>query len=194
MKGRALIILCIALFGISNYAFSQEEPDKNDFYILKVADDSIPFVTLKAVSIVSRSFDDPLDEYKYNQLKYRIEKMWPYYEEAIKTMKEIDDITATSNKKREAKKRKKQLEKEMKERFKNELKELYKSEGKVLVKMIERRTGRSMFDIISLNKSKTSAKFYHVIGKKVGYDLKEGYDPEQIQYFEEIMASKDGTI
>jgi len=194
MKGRALIILCIALFGISNYAFSQEEPDKDDFYILEMGDDSIPFVTLKAVSIVSLSFDDPLEEYKYNQLKHRIEKMWPYYEKAINTMKEIDEITASSTKKREAKKRKKVLEKELKKRFKDELTQLYKSEGKVLVKMIERRTSRSMFEVISLNKSKTTAKFYQAIGKRVGYDLKEGYDPEQIKYFEEIMSSKDDVI
>ena len=72
----------------------------------------------------------------------------------------------------------KQAEKELKEQFEDDIKGLTHSQGILLIKLIDRETGESSFELIEEFRGKILAVFYQAIGKLFGYDLKMTYDPD----------------
>ena len=112
---------------------------------------------------------------------------YPYARKATDLMQQIEHETELIAKKRGQKKYKKQLEKELNGRFKEDLVKLTMSEGQILVNLIERETGETMYDIIKGLKSPVTAFFYQRIGKRFGYNLKDGYDPTQNEDLEIII-------
>lgn len=59
--------------------------------------------------------------------------------------------------------------------FKQQLKKLSKTQGKILVKMIEKETNTSFYNIIKRMRNGFVAFYWHRFSKFFGYDLKRGY-------------------
>ncbi len=150
--------------------------------------DTIPFVTLMEVPVISTRMRTPEEEAAYKRMKRNVIKVYPYAQRATQIMNELEAITSGIDKRRHEKKYRKRLEKQLKEEFTDELKKLTVSQGKVLIKLIERDTGRDMYDLIKSQKSGITAFFYQGIGKRFGYDLKQGYKVEENKDLEEIVT------
>ncbi len=142
--------------------------------LVVIGNDTIPYYKLAEVPIVSTRLLSDEEAKAYRKLKRNIIKVYPYARRAIDLLNEIERVTAEIEKKRHRKKYLKQLEKELKYTFKDELKKLSVSQGKVLIKLIERETGRTFYDILKQVKNPVTAFVYHNVGKSYGYDLKEG--------------------
>ncbi len=151
--------------------------------------DTLPFYTFDAIEITARSFKSPQEEFEYKKLQRRVVKVYPYAQEAIRLMDEIEDITASIEKRRTRKKYLNKLEDQLKDQFKNELMRLSTKEGKVLVKMIERSTGETFYKTLKDLRNPVTAFFFQQVGKRYGYDLKEGYDVEKYGNLEEILTN-----
>ncbi len=161
--------------------------DKNVLRLEIIDGDTIPVVNLEPIAVIERRFKDPADRYAFLKLKRNIIKVYPYAKEAARLMAEIEETTADIEKKRKKKKYIKGLEKDLKVQFEDKLKKLTVSQGKVLMKLVERESGRTTHDMISDYKSGVSAFFWQQLGKRYGYDLKEGYDPAQNRDMEIII-------
>ncbi len=180
--------------------FDQEElfikhsqGQKNVLVLEIINGDTIPVVNLQPISVVERRFKDPADRYAFLKLKRNIIKVYPYAKEAARLMAEIEETTADIEKKRKKKKYLNRLEKDLKVQFEDKLKKLTVSQGKVLMKLVERESGRTTHDMIKDYKSGVSAFFWQQLGKRYGYDLKEGYDPNQYRDMEIIINNLEVT-
>jgi len=72
----------------------------------------------------------------------------------------------------------KQVEKEIHEQYGGELKKLTISQGKILIKLIDRETGNTSYDLVEDFRGNFVAFFYQSFARIFGYNLKEHYDPE----------------
>ena len=143
--------------------------------------------TFAAVTLYSSD----LEQYKYNILKRRVQKVYPYVEQGKKI---LADMTANeeATKKGDHKKYVKVTEEELKAKFEEELKNLTINEGLVLVKLVNRETGNNCYNIIKNLKGTVNAFFWQQLGKRYGYDLKQEYipseNPELEQAIEDLQA------
>ncbi len=153
--------------------------------------DTIIIADLDDVSYSSpRKFKDKEEQRYYLKMKYHAAKVYPYGVEAIKVFREVEEWSE-DKKKRERKKHIKRLQKDLKEKFEDPLKNLTKTQGRILVEMVERETGATTFHIIKSLKGGAKATWWHNIGKLWGYNLKEGYIPENDPILETILSNFD---
>jgi hypothetical protein len=75
----------------------------------------------------------------------------------------------------------------MRGEFEKELKKMYRSDGRVLIKIIERESGRTFYDILKEIKNPLTAWTFQLIAKRYDYDLKQGYDANVEKDLEAIL-------
>ena len=148
--------------------------------------DTIPVVYYGSFTIASviRSADE---ENAIRKLKQNVIKVYPYAQRALAMLREIEDVSGSLDKRRDKKKYIKQLEEEMRQEFEQEIKKMYRSDGRVLIKIIERETGKTFYDIVKDTKSPFTAWTFQLVGKRYGYDLKQGYNPKEEKNLETIL-------
>ena len=62
------------------------------------------------------------------------------------------------------------------EEYENEIRTMTTSQGRILIKLIDRETGESSFDIIKEFKGGFSAFFWQNVARLFGHNLKSEYD------------------
>jgi hypothetical protein len=96
---------------------------------------------------------------------------------AGETLKEYEVILGQVENERERRKILKELENEINEKYGDELKKLTFSQGKILIKLIDRETGNTSFDLVKDLRGNFLAFFYQSFARVFGYNLKVEYDP-----------------
>lgn len=115
---------------------------------------------------------------EYARLKYNVYKVYPYANTAAFLLKDVHAKLDALPSKEARKKYLKGLEKDLNKRFKGELEEFTISQGVVLVKLINRQTGRNCFDIISEVKGSFNAVVWQGVALVFGNNLRREYEPE----------------
>jgi len=131
-------------------------------------------------------YANDLEQYKYNILKRRVQKVYPYIELGKKILADIAENEEAS-KKNEHRKYLKATESELKAKFEEELKDLSISEGLVLVKLVNREYSNNCYAIIKEFKGSVNAFFWQQLGKRYGYDLKQEYIPKENPELEQAI-------
>ena len=127
--------------------------------------DTLPTFELDIIPVVSYKIRTRDGQRKYRKLKRNLIKVYPYAQRAINLLHEVDLATSQMHKKKHKKKFIRSKEKELKKEFKKELKKLTVSQGKVLIKLIERDTGKPFFKTLKNMKNPVSAFFCTISAK-----------------------------
>ncbi len=132
---------------------------------------------------------------QYNRLKYNIYKVYPYAVTAADVLKDIDIYLAKyENDRVKRKEYLKSLERELNKRFKGELEELTITQGQLLVRLINRQTGKNCYNIIRELKGGFSAVVWQSVGLLFGNNLRREYDPyERDKDIEAIVAELEAN-
>ncbi len=161
------------------------------YYI--VEGDTIPHeaIDLDEVIILGRlKFNDKLARRKYLILRRKTRKVYPYAKLASERLSTLNERLEGINSKRGKKKYTKMLQKYMEEEFTAELKKLTRTEGQILVKLIHRQTGKTMFSLVKEYRSGWRAFWYNNTAKIFNISLKKEYDPINIEedyWIEDIL-------
>lgn len=140
--------------------------------------DTIPMVFLDDVEIKDRLPRKwAKKQAAYNRLRYNVYKTYPYAVIAAGVLKDVDQRLAEIPDKKARKTYLKEVEKELKKQFKGELENLTVSQGQVLVKLINRQTGKNCFSIIKEVKGGFNAVVYQSVAMLFSNNLKKEYDP-----------------
>ena len=124
---------------------------------------------------------------KYQQNLWKIKRAYPLALEAKKIIDDFEKELAEIESKRKQNKYAKEVNKELKADFTYILKDLYVEEGAMLMKLIHRETGMTVYDIISTYKSKTQAALSQATFKLYGHDTKCKYDPDNEDWITEVV-------
>ncbi|MFN7013166.1 MAG: DUF4294 domain-containing protein [Bacteroidia bacterium] len=151
--------------------------------------DTMFVVMLREVQIGGRKTHvNPMPQHEYERLKRNVKKVYPYAKEAGRAMREFDDMMAKLDKRKDRKNYEKAFEKQMRERFEEELKNLTVTQGMILIKLINRETGKTTFNTIKDIKGSFNAFMYQTSARLFGHNLKDDYDPEGKDYLIEDIV------
>lgn len=115
---------------------------------------------------------------RYNKLRHNIYKVYPYAVIAADVLKDVDStLLAIGDNKQKRKAYLKTIENELKRRFKGEISDMTISQGHLLVKLIDRQTGKSCYHIIKELKGGFSAVVIQSVATIFTHNLKKEYDP-----------------
>ena len=165
---------------------------KGKVYSAMISDgDTLILADLDDVSITSmRKFDSDADYRKYLKFRRYAAKVFPYAKEAIRIFREVEYASEHLSK-RQKKKKIKQLEKELKAEFEEPLKKFTKLQGKIMIKMIEKETGHSMYDLMKSLRGRFTAFYWNQFSKLYSYNLKEGYQEGKYEILDAVLQDFD---
>jgi hypothetical protein len=152
---------------------------KNDTILLdavKIGPDLFGMVYVQEVNVTT-TYLDPKKRDEIRRLRFNVYKVYPYAVTAAFVLDKVDKETALRTKKRDKKAYLKQVEKEMSDKFKDQLKNLSITQGQILVKLINRQTGRDCYSVIKEVKGGLNARIYQTAAFFFDNDLKAQYDP-----------------
>lgn len=123
-------------------------------------------------------------------LKRRVYRTYPYAKVASERLEILNQNLSKLKTKREKKKFLKITEDYMENEFEARLKNLSRKDGQILVKLVNRQTGQTTYDLVKDLKSGWSAYWYGKAAKLYDIDLKTTYQPYTIQedfWIEDIL-------
>ncbi len=131
----------------------------------------------------------------YDKMRYNIYKVYPYAVAAATILKDIDsNLIALDEDKAERKAYLKTLEKQLNKQFKGELENLTITQGQILVKLINRQTGKNCYSLIRELKGGFSAVIWQSVALLFSNNLKREYDPGgRDKEIEEIVADLEAN-
>ncbi|MFL5763173.1 MAG: DUF4294 domain-containing protein [Bacteroidia bacterium] len=139
--------------------------------------DTIPYAKLNTVTCsADRVFKNYRQKASWDRLKYNVKKVYPYAILASAKLKEFDRIMSTMKTDRERSAFTKACEKQLKTEFGDELKNLTVTQGRILIKLIDRETGKTTYDIVKCMRGSFSAAMWQGVAVIFNSSLKTEYD------------------
>ena len=149
------------------------------------------YIHLKEIVLYPKlKFGNYNDMRSYYILRRKVLKMYPYAYMASDYLIELNTTLNTLEKGRHKRKYIKKLQSYIEDEFKEELKKCTRTEGQILVKLIYRQTGISMFELIKTYKSGFKAFVYNSAAGMFNISLKQDFNPKSILedfYIEDII-------
>ena len=143
-----------------------------------IGNDTLPVVFLDEVEV-----HDMLPKYwakkreQITRLRYNITKVYPYAVTAAEVLKDVDvNLDRFGDDKSARKAYLKSIERELNKRWKGELQDLSITQGQLLVKLIDRQTGKNCFSIIREMKGGFTATIWQGVALLFSNNLKREYD------------------
>ena len=144
-----------------------------------IGGDTIPMVQLPEIPVYAlRLFDNRRDIKKIERLIYNVKKVYPYARLAGIKLRQYETKLQGIASEKERKRVMKQAEDELNDQFGPELKELTFTQGKILIKLVDRETKFTSYQLVKDLRGGFRAFFYQGFARVWGYNLKTEYDPE----------------
>lgn len=190
-------LLLTGIFSLLSFsAMAQAQPfvtGKNDTIKVAVANidgELMPWIALDYVFVTAkRIFKTPQDLANYRRLRYNVLKVLPHARFAGQRYRQLERDLAVEGNKRKQKVLIRNCEKEIKDLFNKEIKNLTISQGTILIKLIDRETGNSSFELLKDTKGGFSAFVFQSAARIFGHDLKSRYDIHEDREIENIIQT-----
>jgi hypothetical protein len=194
---KTTLIICLFLLAGSPLA-AQTKYDTIVLPKVILLGDTLPEIVLDPIEINATRLE------KVNlmdwQMRY-LRVVYPYALRTARLTKKINDDLQKCETKRQRKRYLDECEKVLRAEFEGNLKNLSRKQGQYLIKLIDRETGHTVYDLLKEYRSGWKAFWWNFAGKFFQLDMKAGYDPKgedrdvenYIARLEEIYQH-DGTI
>lgn len=139
--------------------------------------DTIPYAVLPTINCYAfRTFKTAKQQAVWTRTKYNVKVVYPYAILAAAKLKEYDRILSQMSESDRAKYTK-LMEDQLKNEFSDELKKLTVNQGKILIKLIDRETGKTTYSVVKELRGSFSAFMYQGVALMFSSNLKAEYDP-----------------
>ncbi len=179
-------IFAIVLQGIICLSANAQDPvdvkEYNGMYLVQtmiVDGDTIPVVTLRTASISDqRKARSKRYQRKYTKLYNNVIKTYPYAAVAGQLIQAYNENLTELKTETERKAYMDKCEEELKAEFEGDMRKMTVSQGRVLIKLVDRETGKTSYDLIRQMRSGFTAFMWQGVAKFFGTNLKDNYDPD----------------
>lgn len=205
MRGYQIIFTLLFLF-VSTNVFAQEHINPEDRVVdlnsptfvpmvhigkAKVGQDSVQYVRTNTIYIYPpMEFKNDKQRQAYNRLVYNIKKVLPLAKECNQIILETGAYLQTIPTKKERDALTKAVEKELKQKYTPRIKKLTYSQGKLLIKLIDRETHSTGYELIQAFLGPVRAGFYQAFAWVFGASLKKRYEPKGADRLVERIVSQ----
>lgn len=191
MRSIALIILVTAGICAAQVMRAQDVPARKVLQATVIDGDTLPVVMLPETQVEARwSPRDRRQAKRYDKLTRTVMKVYPYARVTRELLAEYEHDLAQIEKHHDQELYVKLAEAELRAEFEAEVKELTMSQGKVLVKLIDRETGRSSYSLVKELRGGFNAVLWQGMAKLFGHDLKAKYDAEGEDMMIEVIVQR----
>jgi hypothetical protein len=149
--------------------------------------DTIPSIRFQDVWIYADYAYKNKRQYEaWSRTKYNVKKVYPYAILAAAKLKEYNRILEKMPNEATRKAYMKTVEKELKAEFEEPLKDLTMTQGKILLKLIDRETGNTSYELVKDLRGGFQAFMWQSVARIFGSNMKSEYDPNG----EDIMIER----
>ncbi len=148
----------------------------NDMLVVK--NDSLTLSLDEVLVFKNRKFKSNKERRYYYWYYKKVHRAYPFAKLAADKLSEINLELEGIKSKRRRKRHIKKIQKFMEGTFTDTLKTLTRTEGRILIKLVHRQTGQTMFDLIKEYRSGWNAFWYNSTANVFKLSLKSEYHPE----------------
>lgn len=155
-------------------------PGNNVLYrMILDGNDTIYLSTIREIYVYPQhKFTSKRDYRRYQRLIYNVKKVYPYAILAKEKLKEVNAHMLTLKTDKQKKEYIKQVEKEIRNEFEGDLRNLTITQGRILIKLIDRETGNTSYDLVKELRGAFPAIFWQTLARVFGSNLKSRFDAE----------------
>ncbi len=179
-----IVILIVFLSSGSLVCHAQQQPRTDmskSIYLTPMCiynGDTIPYVKLPIVYIFKPlKFKNKREMAKYYKLIRDVKKVLPISKEINRAIIETYEYLQTIPTEKERQKHLKAVEKGLKEQYTPRMKKLSFAQGKLLIKLVDRQTNSTSYELVKAFMGPFKAGFYQTFAALFGASLKKQYDP-----------------
>ncbi len=148
-----------------------------------------PLVELDEITVVAEAPRDVRFNYRrHARLVYNVRRVYPYalivrdeFGRINRTLEMLPDERARDNFLR-------QYEKDLFKTYEGDIRKLTFTQGKILIKLIDRETQATSYELIRDYRGKFAATFWQSIARIFGSDLRANYEPAGDDYLIELIV------
>lgn len=140
--------------------------------------DTIPYIKIPTVYIFKPlKFKNKKQLNEYNRLVYNVKKVLPISKEINRAVIETYEYMMTLPDEKSRQKHMKAVEKSLKEQYTPRMKKLSFSQGKLLIKLVDRQTNSTGYELVKAFMGPFKAGFYQTFAALFGASLKNNMIP-----------------
>lgn len=141
--------------------------------------DTIPSIRLPDVWVYAEYAYKTRKQYEvWTRTKYNVKKVYPYAILAAAKLKEYDRILQAMPDEKTKKAYLKVIDKELRNEFEEPLKDLSVTQGRILLKLIDRETGKTSYEVVKGMRGNFQAFMWQSVARIFGNNMKSEYDPQ----------------
>ena len=192
-----LFTLCSTVSSMAQKTVSMEREGTPVAYKVENGD-TVYYMRLREITVrAPRKFKSKAEERQYWKLVYNVKKTYPYARLAGEKLHELNEQYMKIDSEKERKAYSKKVEESLKAEFEGELRKLTISQGRILLRLVDRETGNTTYEILKDFRGSLSAVFWQTVAKIFGSNLKTRYNPSsgEDKTIEQIIEQIDeGSI
>jgi uncharacterized protein DUF4294 len=171
------------LFGFLSLQAQEREEFKQDSLLKKynfiVIQNDSATINLKTVFVLKHlKFKTKREALYYYWYRKKVLKTYPYATLAAEKLTDLNRDLERIKRKHKRKKYIKKMQKYMQGEFTDQLKKMTRTEGRILIKLVYRQTGKTVYNLIKDYRSGWKAFWYQTTARLFKLSLKKEYHPE----------------
>lgn len=166
-------LLLLSMF-CSATLLAQTEQDNIILPQVIIDGDTLPQIIFEPIEVTDTKLEKVnLEEWKMRYLR----KVYPYALRTARLQRKIEEDLVKCDSKKEEKRYLNECEKVLRNEFESTLRNLTRIQGQYLIKLINRETGITVYDLLKKYRSNWKAFWWNFAGKFYDLNMKEAYDP-----------------
>ncbi|MBC8005655.1 MAG: DUF4294 domain-containing protein [Verrucomicrobia bacterium] len=175
---KQFILIAIFFWMAASTANAQVHASPHYLPGMRVDNDTLPHINISEINIIPKpKFKSKQAEQQYWKTVVRVKKVYPYAKEAARLYAKYQQEVPPDTKRRYRRTYIKKAEDELMALYGPKLKQMSITEGKILIKLIDRETQATSYDLIQDIKGGVPAIFWQGVARIFGNNLKSQYDP-----------------
>ena len=179
---KRLFFLILFLSFIAVHLNAQEQTTTIKGYVVPICvykGDTIPSMRMPTLYVYKPlKFKNKKQQQEYNRLVRNVKKTLPIAKEVNRAIIETYEFLQTLPDEKAREKHLSMVEKSIKEQYTPRMKQLTLSQGKLLIKLVNRETSSSSYELVKAFLGPFKAGFYQAFAAIFGASLKKEYHPE----------------
>lgn len=184
MNHRLFLLFAVALLFATPRVSAQVVTEYGPAKKVILGSDTVIMVDLPMVFVFNR----PAEQRRYSRLIHNLKIVYPIAMEANATLQAMEGRMDSMSLRRDKQAFVKAMERALKQKYTPVLKNMTLSQGKLLIKLIDRETDHTSYDLVKELRGGFRAFFWQSIARLFGANLKDTYDRDgEDQIIEELI-------
>ena len=175
---RIIFILLISIFLANPILINAQIKPGVKVKAIVVNNDTIPYIELPVARVYgNKIFASKKDKKRWDRLVYNVKRVYSLAKISGIKMKDYEKLIIKAKNDHDRKVLMKNAEAQLKTEFEKDIRDMTYSQGKILVKLIDRETGKTSYQIIKDFRGSIQALFWQTLARIFDGNLKLEYDP-----------------